>query len=242
MTKRYAYLLGVFLGDGSIGSDGRTFCLQAIDKDFIDATAEALESVSSNKVSVKEIPRKTSANNTVYAVYCSDVKLCRRLSDDTDNRLHIPLDLEKWSKDCQNIFVSGLLDSEGYVSISKRRTYNSEEVFDMCIGIGAVDPWLYELHQYLQSRGIKVGKVTREKLKSGKIFLKFSFNKKSFISSGLFFNLKRKQSRIEKYKKLFPGSTTIRRIPKTLLTKEKMSKFAVGRKRNYKGQFVKVVI
>ena len=35
MNKNFAYLIGVFLGDGTICSDERTFCLQAIDKDFV---------------------------------------------------------------------------------------------------------------------------------------------------------------------------------------------------------------
>jgi hypothetical protein len=242
MTKWYAYLLGVYLGDGSIQTDGRTFCLQAIDRDFVEKTGKALSNLSCSAVRVVELPRKTTGGNQVFAVYCSDKNLVERLKKDTDNRLHIPLDIDKWPKQLRLEFISGLLDSEGYVSMTNQHTYNGCNVFNMVIGIGATDPWLYEIHDHLRISGVKVGKITRERLKSGKIFLKFAINKRSFIAYGLFFSIERKQSRIEKYKKLFPGSTTIRGIPKTKGTKQKISQFAKKRKRDENGHFVKVVI
>ena len=64
-------------------------------------------------------------------------------------------------------------------------------------------------------------------------------NKKSFIENGFYFNIFRKQQRIENYKILFPGSTTTRGIPKTELTKKLMSDFAITRIRE-KGKFVKM--
>lgn len=231
MTKQLAYIIGVFLGDGTICSNGRTFNLQAIDKDFVENTANALKELSDNSVRMVEMNRLITANNKVYAVYLNDVKFCKMLLRVTSDRKNLPIDFYKWNKDWQWELIAGLLDSEGYVAMSKFHIYNGRKVFDMRIGIGATDTWLYELHRFFRLKGINVGKITREKLKSGKIFAKFGFNKKSFIENGLYFKIFRKQQRIKNYKILFPGSTTIRGIPKTEFTKKKMSEFAQTRKR-----------
>jgi len=241
MTKDLAYLIGVFLGDGSVQSDGRTFCLQTIDKDFAEACKSSLEKLTINAVRVVEVPRLTSANRRVYAVYCSDVRLCELLRERTGRRLHIPDDWLDWSDGDRKELVAGLLDSEGYVSVTRLHEYAGRKVYDMHIGIGACDPWLTELHAYCVNSGIAVGVVTQEILKSGKKFLKFCFNKKSFIKNGLYFKISRKQARIEEYKVSFPGSTTTRRIPKTEETKDKISKFAKTRQR-VGGRFVKGMV
>ncbi len=227
MNKNLAYLIGVFLGDGSIKN--RSFILQAIDKDFINFTAEALSTNTKNKITVGEKNRLTTANKIVYFVNNCDVELQKILLSITNNRKNLPIDFDEWEDFFQKELIAGLLDSEGYVSMSRIHYYNGQKVFNMTIGIGAVDTWIYELHSFLKKNGIKVGSITRETLKSGKIFAKFTFNKKSFIENGYYFKIFRKQQRIENYKILFPGSTTKRNIPKTLYTKEKISEGLKGR-------------
>ena len=239
MNKNLAYVLGVFLGDGSICSDKRTFMLQAIDLDFVERAASSLKKLSDNSIRITEENRLTTANRKVFSVRVSDVALCNELTGLTFGRNNIPIDFLFWDNLFQKEFISGVLDSEGYVSKTKIHSYGGQEVADVKIGIGACDLWIYELHRFCQEVGIKVGVITREKLKSGKIFAKFTFNKKSFIEKGLYFNIRRKQDRIENYKLLFPGSTTKRGIPITDETKEKMSNFAKSRKR-VGGKFVKL--
>jgi hypothetical protein len=239
MNKKLAYILGVFLGDGSICSDKRTFALQAIDLDFVEKTADALRCLSKNNVIVSEEKRLTTAGRRVFSARLSDVNFCNIISKLTFGRKNIPIDFNSWDKIFQNEFISGILDSDGYVSKTKVHSYNGQEVADIKIGVGACDTWIYELHRFCQESGIKVGVITREKLKSGKIFAKFIFNKKSFIENGLYFNIKRKQDRIENYKILFPGSTTKRIIPKTEYTKNKISEYSKTRI-GVGGKFVKM--
>jgi hypothetical protein len=190
-------------------------------------------------VRISEEKRLTRANRKVFSVRLSDVEFCRRISDMTFGRQNIPINFNLWDKTLQRELISGILDSEGYVSKTKIHLYNNKEVADVKIGVGACDLWIYELHRFCQETGIKVGVITREKIKSGKIFAKFTFNKKSFIENGLYFNINRKQNRIEEYKLLFPGSTTKRGISITNETKRKMSDFAQSRKR-VGGKFVKM--
>ena len=239
MNKNLAYIIGVFLGDGTICSDKRTFCLQTIDKDFAEKTKKSIETLTENKVRLCEMNRKTTAGRLVYGVYVSDVKLCNELLECTAQRKNLPVDFVEWEILLRNELISGLLDSEGYVSMTRVHEYAGEPCFDMKIGIGACDLWVYELHQYFKEMGVKVGNINREKLKSGKIFAKFIFNKKSFIENGLYFNIFRKQQRIENYKILFPGSTTTRGISKTNETKKLMSDFSKTRQRD-RGKFIKI--
>jgi hypothetical protein len=259
MNKNLAYLIGVFLGDGYIAHD-RSFGLQTIDKDFVDFTAKALSTNTTKKITVGEINRLTTAKNIVYYLYNSDLELNKLLLSITDGKIHLPIDFSEWEDDLQKELIAGLLDSEGYVSMYNIHYYNNQKCFSMSIGIGATDVWIYELHSFFQKKGGLVGQITREKIKSGKIFAKFSFNKKSFIKNGLYFKIFRKQKRIEEYKTLFPGSTTKRDIPKTLytkqqiseglkdrvfsdLTKQKMSDSAKKKNmvRNDKGQYVRCI-
>lgn len=242
MTKNQAYLIGVYLGDGSIASDQRTFTLQAIDKDFVEKTAAALQQNSQNKVRLYTEKRLTKAGRPVYCVSVTDVDLCKWLKQISNHRKNLPIDFLHWPKTMTLELISGLLDSEGYVAVCRWHKSGIHEIFDMKIGIGACDIWIYELHGYFRSIGITVGKITREKLKSGKIFSRFHINKKSFIANGLYFNIDRKQARLEKYKTLFPGSTTIRGIPKTNKSKQKISDFAKQRIRDNNGRFVRNMI
>lgn len=242
MTKDLAYSIGVFLGDGSI-QHGCGFCLQTIDRDFAEACKRSLEKLTKKDVRLVDIPRLTSAGRQVFAIYVSDSHLCRLLMQDTGGKfhLHIPRDWMDWTLDERRELIAGLLDSEGYVSVTRLHEYGGQKVFDMKIGIGACDPWVRELHAYCKLNGILVGCITQGILKSGKIFQKFIFNKKSFIEHGLYFKIGRKQKRIEEYKVLFPGSTTRRGIPTTKETKERMSCFAKTRQR-IGGRFVKVMV
>lgn len=239
MNKNLAYLIGVFLGDGSICSNKRTFNLQVIDKDFAENVVKSLKQLSENLVRLVEMDRLTKARKIVYGVYVSDVKLCNILTKITNQKRNLPIDFDKWDRNMQLELIAGLLDSEGYVSMTRFHIYNGEKVFNMIIGIGATDTWIYELYQFLKLTGVKVGQITRENLKSGKIFAKFIFNKKSFIENGFYFKIFRKQRRIENYKILFPGSTTIRGISKTDFTKNKISEFASKRNR-INGKFCKI--
>lgn len=239
MNKNLAYIVGSFLGDGSVDKSNRTFTLQTIDRDFAEKVAQDLKELSLNKVVCKMVKRLTSANRPVYSASVSDAVFCRKLQEITHNRKNLPIDFDKWDKVLQKELISGLLDSEGYVSITRDHVYNNLRVYDLKIGIGACDLWIYELHRFCQENGIKVGIITRETLKSNKIFAKFTFNKKSFIDNCLYFNINRKQKRIDGYKLLFPGSTTIRGISKTEETKKLMSDFSKTRQR-IGGRFVKL--
>lgn len=239
ITIDSAYIIGVYLGDGSIGTDKRTFCLQSIDKDFCEITLKSLTIITKNNPRLVQMNRLTTAKRIVWGLYLTDKELCDFLKEITHDRKELPKDIYNWDNNCKRSLIAGLLDSEGYVGKGKIHYSGNHEVCNLSIGIGACDKWLLQLHQLCSSMGVKVGVIVTEYLKSGKDFYRFIFNKKSFISSDLYFTIKRKMDRIEEYKRLFPGSTTTRNLPKTEHMRQGVSRFAITRSR-IGGRFVKM--
>ena len=239
ITVDVAYVIGVFLGDGSVGTDKRTFCLQSIDKDFCENTLKSLMLMTKNHPRIVQMSRLTTAKRIVWALYLSDVNLCRFLQEITKGRTELPEETHKWSGDCKRALIAGLLDSEGYVGKGRIHYSGAHEVCNLSIGIGACDRWLQQMYALCSSMGIRVGSLITEHLPSGKDFYRFIFNKKSFVDSGLYFTIKRKVNRIEEYKRLFPGSTTTRNLPKTEHMRHGVSAFAKTRSR-IGGMFVKM--
>lgn len=239
ITIELAYVIGVYLGDGSIGSDKRTFSLQSTDKDFCENTLKSLKTLTSNNPRIVQISRLTTAKRIVWGLYLTDTKLCELLREITQKRTELPREVHRWSNDCKMSLLAGLLDSEGYVGKGKVHYSGGVEVCNLSIGIGACDKWLQQMYVLCSSMGIKVGSLITEHLPSGKNFYRFIFNKKSFVDSGLYFTIKRKMNRIEEYKRLFPGSTTTRNLPKTEHMRQGVSAFAKTRPR-IGGMFTKM--
>jgi len=225
MNEDLAYVLGVYLGDGSITSNGRAFTLQVIDKDFAERVRDTLNRILPVcHVDFRERNRKTNTGNTVYAVTISNVEFCRYLKEYTGYEKHLPSDFDKWEERVQKALIVGLLDSEGSVGIGRDHVrFDGQRVCCFIVSVGSADPWSEELHAFLMNNGYKVGKIIRETMKSGRINSKFQFNKKSFIEKGLYFTIARTQARIEEYKKMFPGSTTKRHLPISEETRNKQA-------------------
>lgn len=226
-----AYIFGVYIGDGCIWDNGKglnVFGLEAIDKDFVQYTAKCLRNLTGKRCRVRS--RKYEEKQDTWRVQVSHQDLINKLFHDTHAKTHIPKIILNAPNVLKRAFVAGVLDSEGYVSMSKRHTYNNYDVFDMQIGVCACDCWLYELHKMLQDMGVQVGSVVRSDTSSGRIALRFIVNKRSFIQNKLYFRVARKQDRIDYYKSIFPSSTTIRGIPRTEKTKKRISEKLKGRK------------
>lgn len=194
--KSWAYVTGVYLGDGCVttqpGRPGKVwlvFRLNSIDQDFIDATKAALEDVTDSKVSFTSYwsPKSTAAN---IALRCGDQELCKRLRLETNDKQKLPDWIWSASQDERLAFIIGLMDSEGYVCMSKTGLY---------IGFKSTDPWFYDFIRLLNSAGIEVGKVGVEKpIKAHfRIPRRFTFRRKSWIDSGAKFNIMRKQRRLD---------------------------------------------
>src|SRR5690242_316548 len=95
--KTWAYLLGVYLGDGCVtdvfhkkrGKTYPCFRLNTIDSDFAGATREALYAFTDYKVSVhSHAVSKSSKPN--WSLRCGDPRICEALVAETNSKAALP--------------------------------------------------------------------------------------------------------------------------------------------------------
>ena len=129
LTKELAYLIGVYLGDGSVyiyqRKDGKGknywFRLSCIDYDFIEETKRCLEKTLPNrKFSVYKLKLTGRFKNErqQYQLVSRDKNIAEFLQSVTLNKKQVPPFLYDSSQEIQKSFISGLLDSEGWVQVS----------------------------------------------------------------------------------------------------------------------------
>jgi hypothetical protein len=191
--KSFAYLFGVFLGDGCV-SKNRYHCfrLNTIDHDFALATQSALSEVTDYKVTIAKHDVKGGRPN--HALYCGDPDLGKFLLLMTNEKVKLPDFMWDATRDEKLAFIAGLMDSEGFVAANSNPTNRR-----FYMGFKSTDVWVPDFIRLLASVGIQVGKVSQETpLKPGyKTPTRFTIKMKSWVDSGAKFNIARKQSRID---------------------------------------------
>ena len=202
--KSYAYLLGVYLGDGCVSVDERgyhMFRVNTIDEDFALAIKAAIANVSQKNVTIhKQIVKKSSKPN--YALTCCDQELCKNLLIDTggDKSLWPMFTLLESEKE----FIVGLMDSEGFVA--KNTKNHTGRAYYM--GFKSCDAWVPEFVKLVQSVGLKIGKVSKcpPYREHYKVPTRFHIKMQSWVDSGMRFNIKRKQDRVDRWAATEPYS------------------------------------
>lgn len=194
-TQSLAYVIGVYLGDGWMGHvksrNGWDFRLNTIDLDFAVETQKAIFDLTGNKGHICTYPVKKSSKPNHS--FLAGAKELFWIPPATQGKQFFPDIVWRWDRKTKLEFLSGLLDSEGYVAISKAHP-NS-----ITIGLKATNRWMVELYKMCQDLGVKIGKIGTEVLPSGKIAARFHFNPISFIENGCYFKITRKQERINNW-------------------------------------------
>ena len=201
-----SYVLGVYFGDACIdtawtnkdGTERKRIRLRVIDKDFIAAFSEAFQTAFPNTQTTiwydEKIGKKGRfGKQPMHCVSAMD-GVPEYIESITGKRTIIP-NLVYQSDDSLIQFIIGLLDSEGWVAILKQDLGK----FYLQIGLATTSEMVYEVKKILNKLGIKTGKVLTKKYPSGKILKTILFNTQSFVESNLYFNIRRKQKRIEAF-------------------------------------------
>jgi hypothetical protein len=206
--KSFAYILGVYLGDGCVTRSGGSlgFKLNTIDADFAAAVKEAFAELTDRAAIVYRYPVAKSRNEN-YQLWCSDRALAEELKRITEDKRIIPDFVFQWSRDEKLAFIAGLMDSEGFVAANRghsgRRYY---------MGFKSCDPWIDDFVRVLNSVGIEIGKIGIEKpRKPGyKTPRRFTIRMESWIRSGAYFRIARKQRRVEGFAATTPDPRGLR--------------------------------
>lgn len=204
--KNYAYVLGVFLGDGCVSMMGRnndrpSFRLNSIDEDFVAKVKESLSDLSKYTATTGSYPVPKSSKPNHYLT-CGDKDLCEILVADTHGKKVIPEYVFGWDKENKIAFIAGLMDSEGFVAENKSRQTLTNRRF--CLGFKSCDVWVPDFIRILESVGVKIGKVSQEVPRKPwyKVPTRFSIKMRSWIDSGCYFNIARKQCRVDEWDSL----------------------------------------
>lgn len=217
--KSFAYLLGVYLGDGCVSKtqDGYLVYTQnTIDEDFAHAVKKAVSDITGSPFWMRKYAVKKSVNPAWFLRF-GDQDLCRKLQDDTEMKSRIPNYVFCWPLESARAFIAGLMDSEGFVA--KKTPSDDVQHTDRSfyMGFKSCDTWVNEFVRLLASVGVKVGKVSDcPPRKPGyKTPVRFSIKMRSFVDSGCYFNIRRKQDRLDLWDSTEPYSQR-RRNPRRL--------------------------
>jgi hypothetical protein len=204
-TKELAYLIGVYLGDGSTTikldkKKGNTYRFQlgSVDLEFVDKVEEYLKTLGLH--STRNTYKNSNRNpkwNDMYFLTVSSKDFVFYLREQTENKVKIP----KWiykSEENEINFVNGVLDSEGFMTKSKV-PYGSG--FRYQVGVCVTAEWIYDVIPILKKYGVSVCNECKRILPSGKTSRLFQFNIISFSKSPFKFCIKRKLVRLEEYLK-----------------------------------------
>lgn len=203
--KSYAYILGVFLGDGCVTKNRGypAFRVNTIDADFADAIKAALVELTDYKVgiNVHSVKKSTKPN---HGLRCGDPTLCSKLVDSTERKSIIPVEVLEWPAEWQKAFIVGLMDSEGYVA----KKTGGETGRSYYMGFKSCDAWVPQFVRLLEKNGLKLGKVSVcPPYKEGyKVPTRFHIKMNSWVESGMRFNIARKQSRVDLWAQTEPYS------------------------------------
>lgn len=204
--KSYAYLLGVYLGDGCVTrqpsrNSGKgvkyypVFRLNTIDEDFAEATRSALSEFTDRPISIHEHEVSKSSNHN-YSLRCGEPEICTHLVEVTEDKTKIPSFVTEWSREEKIAFIVGLMDSEGFVAANSNPTNRR-----FYMGFKSCDVWVPDFVKILESVGLKIGKVSQEKPRKPwyKVPTRFHIKMQSWVDSGARFNIDRKQSRVDEW-------------------------------------------
>lgn len=224
LSKELAYLLGVYLTDGSIvKQESYVFTLKAIDKDFVENTLSAFKKIhpesKANIFIQKNRDRywpdgRVSKTQDQYCISPGFAKFGDFFKNQTNNKHHIPLLIWDAPLPIKKWFIAGVMDGDGWISKTERKDYkNSGNSRDRCggfqyrIGIcGMQEGWVNDFEEFLRKMGVETLKKERYIRPLGSIgtkpMIRFDIKINSFVSNGLFFTIKRKQDRVKLLRKV----------------------------------------
>ncbi len=195
-AKNWEYLVGVFLGDGCVTNHAKGrkyFRLNTIDQDFALTTKAVLHHFTDRAVTYGSHPVPKSKNPN-HNLQCGDPEICRRLQAETDCKKKLPDWIWTCDHEARLAFIAGLMDSEGYCCVhSKTGAVN--------IGFLSCDIWFDDFIRVLNKAGIEVGKigVLTRRNPLHKTPRRVTIKKPSWLRSGAYFTIQRKQRRINEW-------------------------------------------
>lgn len=199
-----AYIFGVYLGDGCVCFSKHHnfyFSLNAIDQDFVEHTAKAIELITGKKFAVFEDRwHRNSGRKPLYKVVAYGKEFASWLRDKCEGKKKIPGWIKRADPEVQRSFVAGIMDSEGSVWDSLSKRADGTPKIQTMLAVYTGDPWLKGFCKILEDLGVKL--LTRTSAMwngSTRPVYRQNIQARSFVESGCYFTIQRKQEKLEAY-------------------------------------------
>lgn len=192
MNSEHAYLLGCFLGDGTLGQ--YSMRLKTEDRDIVEHTAHCL------RVNFGLHPNVTNSKGYgfYWALQRGSPALRFFLNQHCGKEKRWPFVLDAQPTQIKHEFIAGLMDTDGTICNTRRATGYSQ----FCMAFGNTAKWTPKFVELLQSVGVKTGRVRTvvdKRFRAAKDLFHFTLNVRSFAESGCFFRCQRKQALLNEY-------------------------------------------
>ena len=206
----FAYLMGVYLGDGEINKNYKfeVFRLNTKDKDFAETTKQAILicrgdeynlkkstaytgklrklTLTEHEVTMRKVYKVKPAN--YFNVYASSAKLFKKMAKMTNNKTKFPKEIFNWTKEERKYFIIGQMDSEGYVAKpNKNKSLITSTGRSVHMGFKITDTYIFKnFLKLLDMSKIEYGKIGSHPTKN-KIAYRITIKLQSWINAGFFF-------------------------------------------------------
>ena len=197
-----AYLLGVYLGDGSVDriftsrsvtEPSYYFKLGSIDRDFVEYVRLVCSKVVTPRVpEIRKCEKGNGGKNDVYRFSLGCADFCRWLLAQCEGKSKVPDIIPRKESFLTKRFLEGIVDSEGYVSYQENHNW-------LMSGFAMTSSWTPQIADLLLMQGVKIGKGTQYHTKQGTLVFSYRFNIRTYYEAGLQFHLARKHNRVLQY-------------------------------------------
>lgn len=197
-----AYILGIYLTDGSVFSTDKSskrFHVATLDREIPEKVSEASELLFGKRAKVYPVKEK------YWGVYVNSQSMSNWLVNETNDKQCLPVQVFHQSKDWLRLFLSGLLDGDGWATFSQNRYATKDgkpPTWYAQIGlVGLTDSYLIDVPGVLNILNVrhKINKVAPRK-EGYQEQTRILINPVSFVEAGLFFNVTRKQRKVDAFK------------------------------------------
>lgn len=198
-----AYILGIYLTDGYIKDEvyrGRSMSmrLRVVDKDIAENLQNAALNLLGKEYKIKKVIPKEKNCQPFYEINIYSNMLCRWLRNVTGrSKDFMPNFVYTESQEWKREFLAGLIDGDGWVSVSlvrNKKNPTRKDSWWATIGLcGAPTTYFKDIEKFFAHMGVDYSYTSCETKTVDEVRIKTS----SFIENDLYFRCERKQKKVE---------------------------------------------
>lgn len=189
----FAYLLGVYLTDGSIYKG--MFRLNSIDYDFMERVANILQKIVGRRPNIRKMKKRNKKHSDAWEMAIMAKDLTKFLELETDKKQRLPYFVFNKPLDWQKEFLAGILDGDGWISIQESAPNKKTGHIRTAAKIGFVgikDSYMKDMQKLLTKMGIIYSYNDRKRSDALQEMREYIIRPKYFVEAGLYFRIERK--------------------------------------------------